>query len=126
MQVLNCDADVERLDISSLGDVLRSSTDQEWTLADLILAGALDDEYPVSGSGVPSSATPDLIVTRPSIDARPSTAPSSSRAGTSFSRYAPRLGRHSRGTGGQYGRDLGESSRMVRRCSGFEHLPERR
>lgn len=57
-------------------DVLKAQLpdgDVEWPLADLILSGALDDEYPCTGgspASTPSVPTPDVVVTRASSDAR--------------------------------------------------------
>lgn len=52
---------------------------REWSLTDLILSGAMDDEYPCSGpvaSPASGLSTPEVILTRPSSDQRPTTAPS--------------------------------------------------
>ncbi|KAG9046986.1 hypothetical protein FS837_003276 [Tulasnella sp. UAMH 9824] len=64
------------LDLAGLNDVLKAQLpdgEVEWPLADLILSGALDDEYPCTGGSpteTPSVPTPDVVVTRASSDAR--------------------------------------------------------
>lgn len=64
------------LDLAGMTDVLKAQLpdgDVEWPLADLILSGALDDEYPCTGgspASTPSVPTPDVVVTRASSDAR--------------------------------------------------------
>ncbi|KAG8972883.1 hypothetical protein FRB90_010104, partial [Tulasnella sp. 427] len=76
------------LDLAGLTDVLKVQLvegDVEWPLADLILSGALDDEFPCTGgspASTPSVPTPDVVVTRASTDVRSPTharTPSSSK-----------------------------------------------